>query len=212
MKKTKIDIWQTRQSMDNLKTCQNMVISYNHCFHYNTHSADTGHTPVYNSAMTGIAEGEEALATTPTVTTTATTSSEPIRAQLEVFTVYVNLALARALSERFARWDPDFIDPQSCKEPTDSKTGKPMGVQVFEAYSLSIWCGPCSYPCLEWTVDLCAKAVRTASVLDQLYDGRDPYNYSRFNTPREQDEYRRRFKGKVVIYMTDKAMLILWSI
>lgn len=110
--------------------------------------------------------------------------------------------MSRALSERFARWGHDFIDPQSCKEPTDTKTGKSLGVRVFEAYSCQFGVVRAPDPCLELTVDLRAKVVRTASVLDQLYDGRDPYNY-RFN-PREQDDLRRRFKSEVVIYMTDK--------
>lgn len=140
----------------------------------------------------------------PVYDETATSISTPIPAQLEVFTAYVNLALSRAMSERFARWGNDFIDPKSSREPVDNR-GNPLGVQVYEAYSCQFGTlkpKGASEAYLELTVDLRAKVVRTASVLDQLYEGKDIRTHK--FSPREQADLKRKFKGEVVIYMSDK--------
>jgi hypothetical protein len=150
-------------------------------------SQQAGHAPVY--APDESATGDYA----------------PKQAQMEVFTSYVNGVLQRALSERFARWGREFIDPTQVTEPSD-RSGNSMGVRVYEAYSCqfnTLRPGDGSGPAhLALTVDLRAKIVRTMSVLEHLAGkGReDSYSPSRH----EQDKARREWIGEIVISMHDK--------
>jgi PAZ domain len=54
---------------------------------------------------------------------------------------------------------------------------------------------------LALTVDLRAKLLRSQSLLDALYDGRNP---STKLTPKEQEQAKRQWRGEVVIYKIDK--------
>ncbi|KAL3908021.1 MAG: hypothetical protein SGARI_003256, partial [Bacillariaceae sp.] len=131
-------------------------------------------------------------------------STEPIPANMELFTSFVNLALQRALVERLARWGTEFIDPQTCNEPVD-KQGKAMGVRVYEAYSCMFGAMKAtsdSLPQLGLTVDLRAKIVRTMSVQDYLCGDTDPDSYD--PSFQEQERCRRQWIGEVIISMHDK--------
>jgi hypothetical protein len=146
------------------------------------YSRETGHQPVYDD--------------------TANRDAEP--ASVETFTMFANVALDRALSERFARWGTDFIDPNSMTEPRD-RNGASLGVRIYEAYR-------CKFNLirqsntemqeakLALTVDLKAKVTRTASVLDNIYND----NKNRQLTDREIDEVKRKWLGETVITTHDR--------
>ena len=131
-------------------------------------------------------------------------SVEPVPANMELFTAFVNLALQRALGERLARWGTEFIDPLTCNEPVD-KQGRSMGVRVYEAYSCMFGAMKATsdaIPQLGLTVDLRAKIVRTLSVCDYLVGEQDPNSY---DPPfQEQERCRRQWIGEVIISMHDK--------
>jgi hypothetical protein len=149
-------------------------------------SQQKGHKPVYGAAE----EPEQ--------------SAEPIPANIEHFTSFVNLALQRALGERLARWGNEYIDPMTCNEPTD-KSGRSMGVRVYEAYSCqfgAVKATSDSLPQLGLTVDLRAKIVRTMSVMDYLVGEQDPNAYD--PSYQEQEGCRRQWIGEVIISMHDK--------
>lgn len=147
------------------------------------HCSETGHQPVFNE------KGNE------------TREAEPA-----VFISFVNMVLSRALSERLAKWGREYIDPTKSTEPVDRR-GKSLGVTLFEAYTAEFslckpkTAGP-SKAHLALTVDLRAKLLRSQSLLDALYDGKNVNNYQL--TRQEQDRARRQWIGETVIYKIDK--------
>lgn len=100
------------------------------------------------------------------------TDSTAKPASIEGFCEHANIALDRALSERYALGKSDYIDPKSVNKPLD-RNGRPMGVLVYEAYH-------CRFNVMRQSnvkaqtarltlkVDLRAKATRTSSVLDAI--------------------------------------------
>ena len=133
---------------------------------------------------------------------------DEVPANKEIFLAYCNVALQRALVERMARWGREYIDPKNFTEPMDRKTGRPLGVKVFRAYTCEFGLhrpnigekqGKIS---MTLTVDLRAKLLRNKSVLDALCQGYDPNTYQ-FDAQR-QDEAVKQWKNEVVIATYDK--------
>lgn len=149
-----------------------------------THCQATGHSPVYNPVDTNI-------------------SCKP--ATVETFLTYTNTALQQAFSERMARWGRFYIDPKSFTEPRD-KFGNNLGVRVFRSYLTEFAVTKPQQgakPKLTLTVDVRAKLIRTKSVLDALYDGKDPNRY-RF-TEREIEDLKKAWIGETVISKKEKT-------
>lgn len=145
------------------------------------HCRSTGHRPVYDPRDEGARPAEE-----------------------EVFLAYCNLVLARALGKEFSKWGREYIDPQQSKEPTDRR-GHSLGVMVYPAFACEFGLmrpkGP-RKAVVALTIDLCAKLMRTQSVLDLIYNGNDPSTYEL--SPQERTQVQRNLESKTVVYKTDK--------
>ena len=126
-------------------------------------------------------------------------------AESQIFLSYVNSALSRALLERLAKWGRDYIDPESGERATD-RNGKDLGVTVFRAFSCEFGLNKPPMPkapaMLALTVDLRAKLIRSSSVLDWIYQGRDP-NTSQLS-PQDRKNAERYWIGETVIYKEDR--------
>lgn len=120
----------------------------------------------------------------------------------EVFLAFCNVALQRALSERLARWGKDFIDSTSFTTPSN-RFGKSLGVRVFRAFrcefSISQVAGR---ETLILSIDINAKIIRTSSLLDAIYGGRDP-RITRLDDATVAD-VRQRWINQQVICLYDK--------
>merc|ERR1712151_272622 len=118
-------------------------------------------------------------------------------------------ALKRALGERMPKWGREYVDSASMREPKD-RNGNSLGVKVFRAYSCEFGLfknlqsakGKSSPYQLTLTVDLRAKLQRSTSLLDTIYEGRDPNTFQLSNNNKNQAI--RKFKGEVVIATYDK--------
>uniref|UniRef100_A0A7S4JYJ5 C2H2-type domain-containing protein n=1 Tax=Odontella aurita TaxID=265563 RepID=A0A7S4JYJ5_9STRA len=122
----------------------------------------------------------------------------------ETFLAYCNIALQQAMNERMARWGREYIDPTKFKDPKD-RNGNDLGVRVFQAYTCEFGMNRPDFKSplsLTLTVDLRAKLLRNKTVLDQISEGKNP-NSARYDQRRVQD-FKRRWKGEVVICTYDK--------
>ena len=107
------------------------------------------------------------------------------------------------------KWGRDHVDSSSMRELKD-RNGNSLGVEVFRAYSCefglfkNLVSGKAkSTPCqLTLTVDLRAKLQRSTSLLDTIYEGRDPNTFQL--TKNHKTQATRKFKGEVVIATHDK--------
>jgi len=151
------------------------------------HCGETGHSPAFSPDDAGLGAKE----------------AEP-----QVFLSYVNCVLSRALGERLAKWGRNYVDPSKCTEPQD-RYGKSLGVKIYEAYYAEFGLvrpkstSPTSAH-LALTVDLCAKVLRSESLLEQLYEGSDPKTYK--FTRQDEERAKRRWNGTQVIYKADKKV------
>jgi hypothetical protein len=84
------------------------------------------------------------------------------------------------------------------------RNGNDLGVIIYQAYSAEFGMvrpkGP-NKAYLALTVDLRAKLLRSQSLLDVLYEGRDRKTKL---SPKEQDQAKRMWIGETVIYTIDK--------
>lgn len=126
----------------------------------------------------------------------------------ENFLAFCNIALQRAMEERMARWGRDYIDPKSQQSRVDKRSGRPLGVDTYRAFSCEFGLSRTSFTgplhlCL--TVDLKAKVIRTKSLLHNLADMCNSSNLDNINyTPSVIKSAQRQFKGEVVICRYDK--------
>jgi len=121
----------------------------------------------------------------------------------QVFLSYVNSALSRALMERLKKWGRDYIDPKTGK--TKDRNGNELGVTIYQAFSCEFGLTRTeeeNRAKLSLTVDLRAKLMRSSSLLEVIYNGRNP-NTTRLSYP-EQDRALEEWKGQTVIYKVDK--------
>lgn len=150
-----------------------------------SHCKETGHRPLYSSLSQ---------------------SNDAIPSNKEVFLSFVNVALQRAMGERMARWGREYIDPKSETEPVD-RNGRSLGVKVFRAYSCEFGMHALvknrklEKPQLTLTVDLCAKILRTKTLLEAIHNGKNPNNNL---GPSQQNQARRTWNNEVVICVYDK--------
>lgn len=165
--------------------CQDCVKAFHDVRGILQHCQETGHSPAFDPDESGLGAKE---------------------ADPPVFVSYVNMVLSRALGERMARWGKEFVDPAKSTEPKD-RNGNSLGVTIYEAYSCDFGMvrpktnNP-SKAHLALTVDLRAKVLRTASVLEQLYQGDNPNTYK--FTHKDIDQAKRAWVGTTVIYKADK--------
>ncbi|GAX18425.1 aubergine [Fistulifera solaris] len=123
------------------------------------------------------------------------------------FEMFANVALEGALRERMARWGREFIDPQSFTEPKD-RNGQSLGVKIFKAYRCNFNLmrqsnTKSALARLTLTIDLRAKVIRTATLLDALYKGN--YSPSKGNLSKaDMDNAKRTWVGETVITTYDK--------
>lgn len=149
------------------------------------HCEQTGHTPLY------VGMGD----------------NDAVEATPEVFLSFVNLALDRAMCERLLRWGREYYDRSQPMEAKD-RNGIPLGVNIFEAISLSFGLlrpNGAKVPRLALTIDLRAKVIRSKSVLDSMYEDRKnpnaPYSES------EKKFLRNKWIGEILIYKQDKKCM-----
>lgn len=137
----------------------------------------------------------------------ATPDPNATASTVPVFVQYLNIALQRALGERMVRWGKQYIDPKSFTVPKNKRTGKDVGVKIFEAYQVEFSVGRptggASAPKLMLHVDLRAKVIRTKSLLHALARNGDPRN-CRFS-PQDMAALKRQWIGEIVINMLDKS-------
>ena len=120
--------------------------------------------------------------------------------------MFANVALEGALRERMARWGREFIDPQSFTEPKDHK-GQSLGVKIFKAYRCNFNLmrqsnTKSAVARLTLTIDLRAKVIRTATLLDAIYKGN--YSASKSLSKADMDAAKRDWIGETVITTYDK--------
>jgi len=159
-----------------------------------SHCKSLGHSPVFAPELVE-SSGPDVQDTTLGISTVRP-------AMLEVFLAFCNVALQRALSERLARWGKDFIDSTSFTTPSN-RFGKSLGVRVFRAFRCEFTMGKVAdKDTLILSIDINAKVIRTTSVLDAIYGGRDP-RITRLDDATVA-EMRQRWINEQVICLYDK--------
>lgn len=104
------------------------------------------------------------------------------------------------------KWGREYVDSNSMKEPRD-RDGRALGVKVFRAYTCefglfkNLASADKSYK-LTLTVDLRAKIQRSVSLLETMYEGKDPNSFKLSQS--QKNQALRKFKSEVVIATYDK--------
>jgi hypothetical protein len=148
------------------------------------HCRDSGHMPLYTD-----------------------NDDDSLEPDNELFLQFCNCFLGKALAGKLTKWGSEFIHPDHYSEPPPDRDGSSMGVTVYRAYKCDFGLvrsknrsGRVSHTVLTLTVDLCAKIMRKTTVLDAIYDGRNPVPLS----PEQARKHMQEWQGRTVIYKLDK--------